>query len=154
LVETDGPFLAIPPLKRVWPQGMPALPTDRLDILREGRPAFETAWEKLDTDPDDEAAREVYRLARDEWVRTVLHDVVGWQESLSWSSPPAIAAHSPDRRVTVTPDAALLGADGPAALVSLVDKCNSLTDAGTDGWAATTIDRMEAMLHAANVSIG
>jgi hypothetical protein len=154
LVETDGPFLAIPPLKRVWPQGMPALPTDRLDILREGRPAFDTAWEKLDAEPDDEAARDVYRFARDEWVRTVLQDVVGWQESLIWSAPPAIAAHSPDWRVTVAPDAALVGADGPAALVSLVDKCDSLTDAGTDGWAATSIDRMEAMLRGAKVPVG
>ena len=31
LVDTDGPFLAIPPLKRVWPQGMPALPDERKD---------------------------------------------------------------------------------------------------------------------------
>jgi len=133
---------------------MPALLADRLDILREGRPAFETAWEKLDADADDQAAGDVYRLARDEWVRTVLNDVVGWQESLSWSTPPAITAHSPDRRVTVTPDAALLGADGPAALLSLVDKCDSLTDTGTDGWAANSIDRMEAMLRGANVPIG
>ena len=25
LVDIDGPFLAISPLKRVWPQGMPSL---------------------------------------------------------------------------------------------------------------------------------
>ena len=31
LVDTDGPFLAIPPLKRVWPQGMPALSDQRKD---------------------------------------------------------------------------------------------------------------------------
>src|SRR5262249_58876772 len=29
LVETDGPFLAIPPLKRVWPQGIPNAPRSR-----------------------------------------------------------------------------------------------------------------------------
>jgi len=23
LVDTDGPFLAVPPLKEVWPQGVP-----------------------------------------------------------------------------------------------------------------------------------
>ena len=33
LVDTDGPFLAIPPLKRVWPQGMPALSGERKDAL-------------------------------------------------------------------------------------------------------------------------
>ena len=29
LVDTDGLFLAIPPLKRIWPQGMPSLPEER-----------------------------------------------------------------------------------------------------------------------------
>ena len=28
LVDTDGPFLSVPALKRVWPQGMPALDGD------------------------------------------------------------------------------------------------------------------------------
>ena len=31
LVDTDGLFLAIPPLKRIWPQGMPSLPEERKD---------------------------------------------------------------------------------------------------------------------------
>ena len=34
LVDTDGPFLAIAPLKRVWPQGMPSLNENRKDALR------------------------------------------------------------------------------------------------------------------------
>ena len=33
LVDTEGPFLATPPLKRVWPQGMPALSDDRKAAL-------------------------------------------------------------------------------------------------------------------------
>jgi hypothetical protein len=153
LVETDGPFLAIPPLKRVWPQGMPALADDRLDALREARPAFDKAWEALDVAPDDEAAEAAYRRARDEWVRIVLRDVAGWQESLSWAAP-AVSAHSPDRRITVSPTAALVGGDGVGALVSVVDRCESLTATGTDGWAATAIDRMEALLRGAGIEIG
>ncbi len=43
LVETGGPFLAIPPLKRVWPQGIPALDPERLDALRQAKPAFDYA---------------------------------------------------------------------------------------------------------------
>jgi len=153
LVETDGPFLAIPPLRRVCPQGMPALAEDRLDALREARPAFDRAWETLDVHPDDEAAESAYRLARDEWVRVVLRDVVGWRESLSWAAP-AVQARSPDRRVTVRPTAALVGGDTIGALVSVVERCDSLTSAGTDGWAATAIDRMEAMLRGAGIEIG
>jgi hypothetical protein len=156
LVETDGPFLAIQPLKRVWPQGIPALPDERRDVLREAKIVFDRAWEALDTDPDGEPARTAYSPARDEWVRTVLRDVVGWQGSLLWGadSAPTVSAASPNRQITVTPSATLHGADGSGALVSVVDRCDSLHEAGTDGWAASAIDRMEAMLRASGIEIG
>lgn len=156
LVETDGPFLAIPPLKRVWPQGIPALDPARLDVLREAKPAFDHALEAVDIDPDDETAQAKYASVRDTWVQTVLRDVVGWRESLAWGAgcAPTVAATSPNRRITVTPDATLNGPDGIGALVSVVDRCDSLHAAGTDGWAATAIDRMEAMLRSADVEIG
>lgn len=156
LVETDGPFLAIPPLKRVWPQGMPALDPDRLDVLREAKPAYDHAWEALDIDPDDETVQAKYTEVRDVWVQTVLRDVVGWRSSLAWGPDfaPGVNAHSPDRRISVTPQAALHGPDGIGALVGVVDKCDSLHATGTDGWAATAIDRMEAMLRGAGIAIG
>ncbi|MGW4502590.1 Eco57I restriction-modification methylase domain-containing protein [Micromonospora sp. NPDC004336] len=156
LVETDGPFLAIPPLKRVWPQGIPALGPERLDVLREARPAFDHAWEALDIDPDDEIVQAKYAEVRDVWVQTVLRNVVGWRTSLAWGPDcaPGVTAHSPDRRISVTPQAALHGPDGIGALVGVVDKCDSLHATGTDGWAATAIDRMEAMLRGAGIAIG
>lgn len=156
LVETDGPFLAIPPLKRVWPQGIPALDADRRDMLRAARPGFEHAWEALDRDPEDEVARAKYRDERDAWVQAVLRDVVGWRESLLWGpdSAPGVVARSPDHRVGVTPTAVLRGPDGAGALVSVIDSGDSLHHAGSDGWAATPIDRMEAMLRGAGVEIG
>jgi methylase of polypeptide subunit release factors len=156
LVETDGPFLAIPPLKRVWPQGIPPLDRDRLDVLRAAKPGFEHAWEALDLDPDDDAAQAKYRAERDAWVQTVLRDVVGWRESLAWGTEaaPGVVARSPDHRVSVAPTAALRGPVGVGALVSVIDRCDSLHDSGTDGWAATPIDRIEAMLRGAGVEIG
>ncbi|MGH3734219.1 MAG: Eco57I restriction-modification methylase domain-containing protein [Micromonosporaceae bacterium] len=156
LVETDGPFLAIPPLKRVWPQGMPALDPERLDVLRVAKPAFDHAWEALDLDPDEESVQQKYRDVRDDWVRTVLRDVVGWRELLVWGPDHAAGAvaTSPDRRVTVRPAGVLRGPNGIGALVSVVDRCGSLHDTGTDGWAATAIDRMEEMLRGSGVEIG
>ena len=54
-----------PPLKRVWPQGMPSLDDDRKDALQYARKDFEAAWEALDRDVDDgAAARRVPRRAR------------------------------------------------------------------------------------------
>jgi hypothetical protein len=146
LVDTDGPFLAVSPLKRVWPQGMPTFPEDRKEALSHARKDFESAWEALDRSAGDDAAAESYRVARDKWVETVLRDVAGWAESLSWGRVPGVQAQSPNRAVTVTGQAALSGTDGIGALVHLVDPVESLRQTPNDLWAATPIDRMEALL--------
>ena len=93
LVDTEGPFLAIPPLKRVWPQGMPDFRrrTDRFDALVDARKDFEAAWEALDRDPDNDAVLDAYRVARDKWVETVLRDVAGWAESCMGRRSPGVA---------------------------------------------------------------
>lgn len=157
LVETDGPFLAVPPLKRVWPHGIPALAEDRRLLLREAKADYDLAWETVDLAPENPEAIDAYRAARDEWVRIVLRDVVGWRECLTWgpTAAPTARAASPNRAVTVTPAAALRATDGTlGALVHLVDRCDSLHTAATDGWAATAVDRTEAMLRASGVEIG
>lgn len=154
LVDTDGPFLAIPPLKRVWPQGMPSLSDDRKDTLNYARKDFESAWENFDRAGGGESALDTYRVARNKWVETVLRDVAGWSESLSWGQVPGVQAQSPNRLVTVTADAALNGPDGIGALVYLVDPVDSLRETPNDLWAATPIDRMEALLRENNIQIG
>jgi hypothetical protein len=156
LVDTDGPFLAIPLLKRVWPQGMPSLSPEERDTLSAARKPFEQAWEALDQTPDDDSARALYDQATREWVQIVLRDVVGWQEHLLWGQEAAtgITSSSPDRRITLTPTAALRGSNGFGSLVTLVPPSENLYDTGTDGWAATAIDRMEALLRDGGVPIG
>ena len=154
LVDTDGPFLAIPPLKRVWPQGMPSLSDERRETLNYARKDFESAWETFDRAGGGEPALDVYRVARSKWVETVLRDVAGWTESLSWGQVPGVQAQSPNRLVTVTADAALTGSDGIGALVYLVDPVDSLRETPNDLWAATPIDRMEALLRENDIQIG
>ena len=112
LVDTEGPFLAIPPLKRVWPQGMPGLTDERKAALVDARKDFEGAWETLDRAPNSETAQASYRVARDKWVETILRDVAGWAESLSWGEVPGVEAQSPNRAVTIRAQASLNGADG------------------------------------------
>lgn len=158
LVDTDGPFLAIPPLKRVWPQGIPQLPSQARDVLAAARKQFERVWERLDRDPDSEIAQAAFEQAQADWVRTALQDVAGWQDMLIWSASaaPEAAVASPNRRIQVTPIAALTGPDGHGygALVSVVPVTEDLRATGTDGWAASAVDRMEAMLRASNIAIG
>ena len=156
LVDTDGPFLAIAPLKRVWPQGMPALDDTRKEALLYARKDFEAAWETADrATVDDGTTDDAYRIARDKWVETVLRDVVGWAESLSWGAVAGITAQSPNRAVTVGAEAALLGPDGGiGALVSVIDPVDSLRQVPSDLWAATPVDRMEALLRDNDIPIG
>lgn len=157
LVDTDGPFLAIPPLKKVWPNGIPdfrATHPDRFYALVEARKAFESAWEALDRDPDSDIRLGGYRTERDKWIETVLRDVVGWGESLEWGIVPGAEVQSPNRAVTVTAQGTLLGAEGSGALVLVVDPTDSLRQTPSDLWAATPIDRCEALLRENRVEIG
>ncbi|HEX5121160.1 MAG TPA: DNA methyltransferase, partial [Pseudonocardiaceae bacterium] len=154
LVDTEGPFLAIPPLKRVWPQGIPSLAADRMDALAHGRKDFEATWEQLDRSSDSDSVLESYRVARDKWVETILRDVAGWAESLSWGEVPGIQAHSPNHAVTIGAQAALDGADGIGALVHVIDPVDSLRQTPGDLWAANPIDRVEVMLRENKIPTG
>lgn len=154
LVDTDGPFLAIPPLKRVWPQGMPTLADERKAALMDARTAFERAWENNDQQRESEEALRFYREARDAWVETVLRDVAGWAESLVWGETPGIQAQSPNRAVTIHAQASLNGSDGIGALVHVIDPVDSLREIPRDLWAATPIDRLETLLRENEVPIG
>jgi hypothetical protein len=166
LVDADGPFLAVPALKRVWPQGMPQPDGKGLAAVRDARPAFEKAWDRWDSNRDDKAATEDYRRARDAWVNVILRDVLGWKTAYvtgadaagtaNQAAASALAApvRSPDRSVTVRPTGALVHRDTVGALVLVIDPVDSLRDPLADGWAASPIDRMELLLRKADVKIG
>lgn len=156
LVDTDGPFLAIAPLKRVWPQGIPVLDDTRKEALLHARKDFEAAWETATRAIGDAGTTDdAYRIARDKWVETVLRDVVGWAESLSWGPVAGVTAQSPNRAVTVGAEAALLNPDGGiGALVSVIDPVDSLRQVPSDLWAATPVDRIEALLRNNDIPIG
>lgn len=136
LVDTDGPFLAVPPLRRVWPQGIPPIDPTARAVLAEAKPDFEKAWEAWDRGPKDDAGLAAYRTARDTWVDTVLRDVIGWgnllilpaAESLGSAEGPdaqltTITATSPNRSVAIRPSGMLRYNDQTAALVLIVDPC-------------------------------
>lgn len=153
LVDTDGPFLAVPALKRVWPQGMPQPDKDAVAALKDAKPAFEKAWENWDKRRDDPAALEFYRDERDTWVDVVLRDVLGWHDSYA-NATASGAVRSPDHTVTVQPTGAVVHGDASGALVLVVDPVESMREPLEDGWANTPIDRMEELLRLNAVPIG
>ncbi|ODQ83645.1 type II restriction endonuclease subunit M [Dietzia alimentaria] len=167
LVDAEGPFLALPVITRVWPQGMPQLDDRAKSALVAAKPIFERAWDVMDrlgaaytkggdTDAKAGSALSAYRDARDNWVKVVFRDVLGWGDR--WSPDPTTVpdavASSPDGRVIVRPTGVVRAGDRIGALVWVIDPVESLRDRGTDGWAESAIDRMEIMLRASGVSIG
>src|SRR5829696_3835607 len=165
LVDTDGPFLAVPALKRVWPQGMPSLDDDRHAELMAARPEFERAWDTFHARREQggdtsqvEAARRAYDRARDAWVEVILREVIGWEDhhttDLATLPIPSPVATSPDRRVSIHATGAVRHGDRIGALVLVVDPGDSLRDIVDDGWAASPIDRMEVLLRDSGVPIG
>jgi hypothetical protein len=154
LVDTDGPFLSVPVLKRAWPTGMLPPGSGELDAFRDARPAFEKAWDAWDTDRDDANALERYREARDSWAEMVLRKLLAWKDLYVAPAAADIKVHSPDYSVTVTPTGALVRGEVTGALVLIVDPVDSLRDPAGDGWAASPVDRMEMLLRASGVPIG
>ncbi|KOX35524.1 Type II restriction enzyme, methylase subunit [Streptomyces sp. NRRL F-4707] len=154
LVDADGPFLAVPALERVYPQGIPQPDSRALDAIKDAKPAFEKAWENWDEHPGDEAALDLYREARDTWVDLVLRQGLRWGASYTVPAPAAAEVRSPDYTVTVRADGALVHGDTTGALVLVTDPTDSLRDPLTDGWSASPIDRMEELLRASGVPIG
>jgi hypothetical protein len=157
LFDIEGPFLAIPALKKVWPNGIPDYrlnnPTG-FDVFTGLKRDFEIAWESLDRNPDSEDQLRGYRQSRDQWIEALLREVIGWAEALHWGPVPGVEAQSPNRAVTVTSQGALRSGDTWGALVLIVDPTDSLRQTPNDLWAATPIDRLDALLREAKVPIG
>ena len=154
LVDTEGPFLSVPVLTGLYPQGIPGMSRERREVLRAAKPALDRAWDSWDADRDSETALASYRRARDAWVGTVLTEVLGWGDFwVTAQDRPALAetyraASDGIQAVTVTPTGALLRGEEVGALALVTDPADSLREVGQDGWATSPIDRMAAMLRA------
>lgn len=154
LVDTEGPFLSVPVLTGLYPQGIPGLSRECREALRAAKPAFDRAWDAWDVDRDSNSALVSYRRARDSWVGAVLTGVLGWGGS--WTTVQDRPALEETHRVssdgyppvTATPTGALVHGEDVGALVLVTDPVDSLREVGRDGWATSPIDRMAAMLRA------
>ena len=154
LVDTEGPFLSVPVITELHPQGVPELSRERREALRAAKPAFDRAWDAWDADRESAAALVSYRRARDAWVGAILTGVLGWGGS--WTTAQDRPALEETHRVssdgyppvTTTPTGALVRGQEVGALVLITDPVDSLREVGRDGWATSPIDRMAAMLRA------
>lgn len=159
LVDRDGPFVAIPAIKRVWPQGMPQLGANAKAALRDAKPDFDRAWDTWSKAPaDDDAAVGAYRGARNKWIDVVLRDVARWDAHLVWDDEELGGSQSQATSAKTTAGVKASGKfvrDGvAAALVMVFDPVDSLRDPMNDSWTASPIDRMDALLRKSEQKVG
>ncbi len=148
LVEASGPFLSLPVLLRVFPQGLDARDPGQASRLRG---AYEEWLERGAKDPGVHHA----------WIRHVLQDVLGYPSNLlteGQAIPPGLDALMATFGETLRPDMALKHRDEdqkPVLLVSVYGSGQDLEKpVSGKHWKASPGTRMMELLHAADIPVG
>lgn len=156
LIEISGPFLAVPVLKEVFPQGLEELDGLKRKRLRQ---AYEEWREALET--DDSQLPELHAA----WVDEVLSRGLELNESRRANVlKPAgwcianLRVSLPEHAVALSPDLAVVDeqrANKPLMLIHIYaqDKDLDVTQK-LDGWAATPAERMVQMCRAIGCRLG
>lgn len=156
LIEISGPFLAIPVLKEVFPQGL-----EELDALKRKRlrQAYEEWCEALET--DDPQFLELHAAWIDEVLSRGLElDESGTGDTLKRGDqvPASLSVTLPEHGVTLAPDLAVVDTshtDLPLMLIHTyaadVDLEGSIKQ---DGWAVSPAERMVQLCRVTGCRIG
>jgi len=153
-VDIDGPFLAYPVLKDMWPDGVDRLgdTDDRLVTFKQAYAQWQRALDHYVEQPKTPESKQAYDAVRRAWIDVILDDLAEWKDLRTGSD---VTIRSPGEQITVTATGALKGRDGDtAALLLVCDPTSGLRDAGLDGWAASNVDRLAMLLRKAQVEIG
>ena len=159
-VETDGPFLALPVVKDIWPQGVERLgdADDRMVIYKQAYVQWQRAFDTFSGSPRTEESRAKYDAINSAWIELVLDQLAGWQDLRISRDDPRVAGMSvvsPGGEVVVRSSGALEGrGNGIGALLLVVSPTIDLRANGLDGWAATEVDRLAMLLRKAGVEVG
>lgn len=150
LLEISGPFLSLPVLLRVFPQG---LDEDDPEHRRELRLAYE---EWLDNQGGLSPDPAIHRA----WVRYVLIRTLQLPEEViaeSQAIPPTLKATIAEQQETLRPDLAVLDPDNhqPRLLIQIVPPSQDLDKPLAEHhWKASPATRIMELLHACNVRLG
>lgn len=152
LVEVSGPFLAVPVLRDVFPQGLEALPSGRPQRLRR---TYEEWRDAVDMDDLDLPALQTA------WIDEVLVTALEMDEAVlrkGATLPERLTVSMPEHGVTVAPDLAVVNptnSDEPLLLIHVYEPDTDLDATRRfDGLAITPADRMVALLRATGCPTG
>ncbi|MDM7458751.1 MAG: hypothetical protein P3W94_005230, partial [Paracoccus sp. (in: a-proteobacteria)] len=152
LVEVSGPFLAVPVLRDVFPQGLEALPSGHPQRLRR---TYEEWRDAVDMDDPDLPALHTA------WIDEVLITALEMDEAVlrkGATLPERLTVLMPEHGVAVAPDLAVVNptnSDEPLLLIHLYEPDTDLDATRRfDGLAITPADRMVALLRATGCPTG
>lgn len=152
LVEVSGPFLAVPVLQDVFPQGLEALSSGHPQRLRRTYEEWREAVDIQDVDLTELHAA---------WVKEVLSTALEIDNAVLRSGdnlPASLTMMMPEHGTTITPDLAVVNptnADEPLLLIHVYAPDTNLEATHRfDGLAITPADRMVSLLRATGCPIG
>jgi hypothetical protein len=144
LVEVSGPFLSMPVLLRVFPQGLDAHDPDHAHLLR-------SAHEEWQENPADPALHRA-------WLRFVLTRTLELpEEALAEAQAVPQGLHLPagEHGEGLRPDLALMDGDKPALLIHTYPAGQGLERPLADRrWKASPATRMMELLHGTGCRLG
>src|SRR5438034_10720675 len=150
LIEISGPFLSMPVLLDIFPQGLDAHNPDLSRVLR-------MAYDEW---ADNQAGARPDPAIHTQWLRFVLSSVLEMPREVLAEGPaiPAgLSAHITDENETLRPDMAILSPDErkPRLLIKLYPAGQDLEKAVTgQRWPASPATRMMEMLRGTGVRLG
>lgn len=152
LIEVSGPFLAVPVLREVFPQGLEALPSGRPQRLRR---AYEEWRDAVDLDDPDLA---VLHAA---WIDEVLTAALEMDDQVlrrKQGVSDRLNVMLPEHGLRVAPDLAVVNPtqdDAPLLLIHVYEPDTDLDATRRfDGLAITPADRMVSLLRATGCPTG
>ena len=150
LVEVSGPFVSLPVLQRVFPQGLEPRDPAQAKLMRA---AYEE-WQDNPTGPGKQRA----------WVMHVLTGVLGYPHDQiveGQKLPAGLKADMPEMSETLRPDFALVGptgsdTTGQAQFLIASYPAEQVLDKSVIGkhWKAAPATRMMELLHGTDVPLG
>ena len=162
LIEVSGPFLSVPVLDRVFPQGLDPHDPDHVRVLK-------LAFEEWEDDRDGDRPRPAIHR---EWIRFVITQTLGFSKDAhdtfdesalaeDQAIPATIRATISEHGETLRPDIVVRNPEGvpnagkPRMSVQVYPPAQNL-DKPIPGrhWKASPATRMMELLHATDVRLG
>jgi len=156
LIEISGPFLAIPVLKEVFPQGLEELDGIKRKRLRQAYDEWREAWET-----DDPQFPDLHRA----WIKEVLargleldEDGRGDVLKSGGGLPESLRVALPEHGITLAPDMAVVDEQQADKALLLIHVHPAEVDleatSKLDGWAASPAERMVQLCRLTGCRLG